>query len=183
MNKFVCAIVMSAVASAEDKTITGSVGDKDFKYQSAEVGDVKRGQFQLTENNEVIEKSEYVWEGKKDDKKNAKYYKEEMKKFDKYFYYAIDAKNMEVGSDKAQCKLDTDCGKENEKNKCCVNALMKTKDGKQHQTYRCMTKSLVDLNIDYTVDDMTVSMRCSNAYTMGAAVAVSAATLAAMTLY
>ena len=138
----------------------------------------------MTEKGEVIEKSEYVWEkgAGKDGKKDGKYYKEQMKKFDKYFYYAIDAKNMVVGDEKAQCKLASDCGDKGT-TKCCVNALMKgKKDGTQHQTYRCMTKSLVDLNIDYTVDDMTVSMRCTNAYAMGASLAISAAAIAA-TLY
>jgi len=111
--------------------------------------------------------------------------KRTIKKFDEYFLYAIEAKGLEVGDPKAQCKLDTECGDEGHTQKCCVSALLvDKKTGKQHENFRCMNKGIVSANMDLTIDDMKVSMRCqeSSAMKMGAAIA-SAATLAAMTLY
>ena len=107
-----------------------------------------------------------------------------MRKFDEYFLYAIEAKNLNIGSEQGQCKLDTDCGDTGYTQKCCVSAILTDKEnGVQHENFRCMNKGIVSANMDMKINNMTVSMRCTNAVYMGATFAASAATLAAMTLY
>lgn len=55
---------------------------------------------------------------------------------------------------------------------------------KQHQTFRCMNKAVANANMDMTMNNMKVSMRCqSGAAYVAATFAASAATLAAYTLY
>ena len=127
----------------------------------------------------------YIVTGDKDDKENRQMIKETIKKFDQYFYYALETRNLELGTETQQCALDSQCGNEGETTKCCVNALLKNAtDNKQHQVYRCMNKAVAAANLDMSINDMTVSMRCqSGAAYIGAAFAASAATLAAYTLY
>ena len=113
--------------------------------------------------------------------------KETIKKFDDFFYYAMDAKNLKLGSPEKQCELDSQCGAEGEDTKCCVSAVFRNKENeKQHEMFRCMNKAVVFANMDMKMNDHSISMRCqksTGAAYMAATFAASAATLAAYTLY
>ena len=191
------AVVALVNANEEPKAtkIEGNLGNTDFKGATVRDGDIVTGDWSYETKNdegEVVrsERKRYYVEGDLDSKdkesrKNWKMYEETQKKFDKYFYYTLETKNLEIGSEQGQCQVDSDCGGSGEAQKCCVNAIMRDKEtGVQHQNYRCMTKSVVNANFDLTIDDMDVSMRCSQA-TGAISMDVSAlsAVALAMTLY
>jgi len=187
MNKL--AISMALVAAvAADTSVDATFGESKVKGATTTQGNVTQGSWEYTgtkDGKPASESVSYIVSGDKDDKKNRQMVKETIKKFDQFFYYALDTRNLELGSDKQQCQLDSNCGDEGESTKCCVNAVLKnTTTSQQHQVYRCMNKAVAKANLDLAINDMSVSMRCqSGAAYVSAAFAASAATLAAYTLY
>lgn len=91
--------------------------------------------------------------------------KEEMMeyrvKFDKYFEYGMDTQNMKAGSMTKQCSKSKDCNGRYFNNMCCVSAVMTNKvTNKQDSMYRCMNSRLAQANLQMSMDNMKVSMRC-----------------------
>ena len=188
MNKY--AICMALVASAAaDSTIDYQAGNYSLQGSTQTQDNTTVGSYTFTgekDGKPMTEQVNYVVSGDKDNKEERTVVKELIRKFDQYFYYAMETKNLEIGSEQHQCQLDSQCGTEGGiMTKCCVNAIMKnTTSNTQDQIYRCMTKTVADASMDLKINDMQVSMRCaSGAAYISAAFAASAATLAAMTLY
>ena len=187
MNKVAISMALMAAVAA-DTTVNMEVGTTKVQGATTTQGNVTQGDWKTTwekDGKQGSEQVSYIVSGDKDDKKNRQMVKETIKKFDQFFYYALQTKNLEMGTEKHQCTLDSNCGDEGESTKCCVNAIMKnTTTNKQHQVYRCMNKAVANANMDMTINDMSVSMRCqSSAAYLTATFAASAATLAAYTLY
>ena len=188
MNKY--AILMALVgATAADSTIDYEIGDYSLQGSTQTKDNVTVGSYTFEgekDGKPMSEQVNYLVTGDKEDKESRTVVKELIKKFDQYFYYAMETKNLEIGQVEHQCTIDSQCGKEGDvKTKCCVNAIMQDKESNtEDQIYRCMSKTVADANMDMKINDMTVSMRCaSSAAYMSAAFAASAASLAAMTLY
>merc|ERR1711998_438450 len=83
------------------------------------------------------------------DKADNSKVQEMMVKFDNYFMYAFDGKNLSAeDADYAQeCSTTSDCGYSGFGTSCCVNAVMKNElTGEWCNMYRCMTQAIVDAN-------------------------------------
>lgn len=188
MNKVAISMALIAAAAA-DTSVNAEIGTTKIEGATTTQGNVTQGNWKISGEKDGKQGSEqvsYIVTGDKDDKKNRVMIKETIKKFDQFFYYAMDGKNLELGSEEKQCQLDSQCGEEGETTKCCVSAVFRNKENeKQHELYRCMNKAVAHANMDITMNDHTISMRCqkSGAAYIAATFAASAATLAAYTLY
>ena len=110
-------------------------------------------------------------------------------KFDKYFSYGMDMTGLKIGSKTKQCKNTKDCGG-GYKKMCCVNAVMTDpKNGLQDVMYRCMNYKIASANFEFTMNDMSVAMKCvgddgkktkSGASYLSSAILVSMISLMAM---
>jgi len=190
MNKVVISMLIAAVAA--DTTLNAEFGSTKIDGATVTSGNTTQGNWEISgekDGKPMSEKVNYVVSGDKNDKKNLNMIKETIKKFDQFFYYAMDSKNLKLGSEEKQCQLDEQCGNEADSvdnTKCCVSAVFRNKETKkQSEVYRCMNKGVVSANMDLSMNDHSVSMRCqkSGAAYMAATFAASAATLAAYTLY
>ena len=186
MKTATIALAILATATAKNSTMNLTINDNySMAGHSTKKNNVSEGNWKIHADDGHHSYSQDVnYMMNKEDPKNKKYVKRTVKKFDEYFLYAIQSKNLEIGSEQGQCKLDTDCGDTGYTTKCCVSAILKDHEsGTQHENFRCMNKGIVKSNMDLQINNMTVSMRCTDAMYMGASFAASAATLAAMTLY
>jgi hypothetical protein len=188
MSKVAISMALVAAAAA-DTTVNAEFGTTKIEGATTTQGNVTQGDWKISGEHDGKQGSEqvsYIVSGDKDDKDNRMMIKETIKKFDQFFFYAMDAKNLKLGSEEKQCQLDSQCGDEGESTKCCVSAVFRNKDDqKQHELYRCMNKAVAKANMDLTMNDHSISMRCqeSGAAYIAATFAASAATLAAYTLY
>ena len=101
-------------------------------------------------------------------------------KYGDYFAYAFSAKNItteEAGNMIAQCSTAQECADSNSLQKCCVHTTLHHKaTDTQDIQYRCMTKSVVNGNMDIELGDFRVQMKClGNGATYLAGVAMGAA--------
>ena len=106
-------------------------------------------------------------------------------KFTDYFAYEFKAMNItsaDAAQIDAQCNLNSDCSDSNEVQKCCVHTTMYHKDtDTKDVSYKCMSKGLVKSNIDLTLGDFSVDMKCmSGAVALATAVASVAAVTATL---
>merc|ERR1719313_1599809 len=183
----------SRVANGDDSTTTGQYNYDDgemtasFGGSTSTEGDRTEGNWVSTWNNgthDAYNSVNYVVTGDRSedaDRSEWTLYKETVKKFDQYFWYSLQTKNLQVGEEQPQCQLDSDCGGLGS-TKCCVNAVMLKDDGTQHQTYRCMTKAVAQANMEMTIDDFTINIACeSGAKFLG--VGLASAAMVAATLY
>merc|ERR1719465_17476 len=147
-------------AAAADTSVNAEFGTTKINGATTTQGNVTQGNWEISVEKDGKKGSEsvsYIVTGDKDDKKNRQMIKETIKKFDQFFYYAMDAKNLKLGSDEKQCEM-----------------------------FRCMNRAVVFANMDMKMNDHTISMRCqkaTGAAYIAATFAASAATLAAYTLY
>jgi len=196
-------VALVAISATDAKSVNGTINGNKIYGETTSNGTLTQGAYVYNgtiDGKMTYIKKEYVINGTKTKEERKKLSKEdrrkEMKdaktgvstvvKFDKYFYYAMDLKNVKEGSTTKQCDTTQDCGQDNGPTKCCVNALITgKKEGKQSSVYRCMNKAIADINMDITINDMSVKMRClgSGAGYIKPMFMASAATLAAMTLY
>ena len=66
---------------------------------------------------------------------------------------------------------------------CCVNTvLLHPATGTQDVQYRCMSKAVVDSNIDFQLGDFSVNMKCIGSGAAALAVGASMLSLSAMGL-
>ena len=189
MNKVAISMALVAAAAA-DTSVNAEFGTTKINGATTTQGNVTQGNWEISGEKDGKKGSEsvsYIVTGDKDDKKNRQMIKETIKKFDQFFYYAMDAKNLKLGSEEKQCQLDSQCGDEGEDTKCCMSAVFRDKENeKQHEMFRCMNRAVVFANMDMKMNDHTISMRCqkaTGAAYIAATFAASAATLAAYTLY
>lgn len=181
------ALAVLASTVAAETEIKANIGNNTIEGSTKKNGNVTEGNWKVHGENgkhNYSQEVNYIVNKNGEDKHDKQYIKRTTKKFDNYFLYAIESKNLEIGSEQGQCKIDADCGDSGYVTKCCSQAILKdAKTGKQHENFRCMTRSVVNANMDLKINNMTVTMRCSNAVQMGVTFAASAATLAALTLY
>ena len=111
---------------------------------------------------------------------------EMRRKFDDYFAYSFDGKNI-TNSDAAvfsECSTSQECSDSGQMTKCCMNTvLLHEATGTQDVMYKCMTKSIADVNIDMYISDFKVNMKCLGSGASILAVGASLLTLSAITLY
>lgn len=102
MNKY--AILMALVgASAAESTIDYEVGDYSLKGSTQTQDNVTVGAYTFEgtkDGKPMSEQVNYLVTGDKDDKEGRTVVKELIKKFDQYFYYAMETKNLEIGQEK-----------------------------------------------------------------------------------
>ena len=112
---------------------------------------------------------------------------EMRRKYDDYFSYAFEAKNITMDEGDAliaECSTTQECSDSNEMNQCCVNTVLRhPATGTEDIHYRCMTKSVVDANIDFSLGDFKVNMKCVGSGAAYLAAGASMLSLSAMGLY
>ena len=102
MNKF--AICMALVASASaDTAVDTKIGDYSIQGATSTQGNVTTGDWTVEgqkDGEPVSTEVKYIVAGDKEDMKNAQVIKETIKKFDQYFFYAMETRNLEIGSER-----------------------------------------------------------------------------------
>lgn len=107
-------------------------------------------------------------------------------KFDKYFEYGMMTMGQKIGSDVKQCTKTSDCDGKTLYKMCCVSAVITNRgSGTQESMFRCMNYRLASMNFDMSMDNMKVSMKCtdSSAKYMTTALLGSIMSLVFMALY
>ena len=111
---------------------------------------------------------------------------EMRKKFDDHFQYAFKAKGVKdddlASMNLPQCSSSQECGDTGDKQMCCVNTVLHHPDsGISDVNYKCMTKGVVDSNVDTKIGNFEVHMKCvgsgASALTLGGAALLIASTL------
>ena len=108
------------------------------------------------------------------------------RKYRDYFAYSFKAKNVtneEAGLIIAECDTSSDCGDSGETQHCCVNTVLRhPATNTQDIQYRCMTKNVVNANVDLELGDFSVQMKCmgSGAATLFGSVIGAAAVMASL---
>ena len=93
------------------------------------------------------------------------------------FTYALDITGSNVDMDTPECSVNSECDNSAFWTKCCSKTVLyhpasQTKDTQ----YRCMNRGVAQVNLDMTIGDMEVSIRCLNgAKTLAAGVMAMAA--------
>ena len=134
------------------------------------------------EKNGVTEKYNAVY-----DKENKTMVSEMRKTWENYFEYAFKTKGIKEGdmdgTELPSCSSAQECGDSGKKQVCCVNTVLHHKaSGTKDINYKCMTKAVVDANVDMTLGDFEVHMNCVGSGASFLSVG-TAAILIATTLY
>ena len=112
---------------------------------------------------------------------------EMRRKYEDYFAYTFEAKNItseDAANLVAECSTNQECSDSQLMTQCCVNTvLLHPATGTEDVQYRCMTKAMVDSNIDFTLADFKVNMKCIGSGAAYLAAGASMITLSAMGLY
>ena len=99
------------------------------------------------------------------DKDNKTMTTQMRKTWEDYFMYAFKQKGMpEKTADGVvlpSCSTAQECNEGGKKSMCCVNTILHHKgSGTKDINYRCMTKAVVDSNVDMTLGSFEVHMNC-----------------------
>ena len=182
-------IALVAVAAAETKTLsltgaapsaaaakTAAPAAKDATKKSG----VTTSKWEQTKNG-VTTKFEGTF-----DKDNKTMSSEMRKTWEEYFYYAFKSKGMPEknanGVAIPTCSTAQECNSSGKKSMCCVNTVLHhTASSTKDVNYRCMTKAVIDSNVDMKLGDFEVHMNCVGSgakfLTLGAASILVAASL------
>ena len=122
------------------------------------------------------------------DKENKTMVSEMRKTWENYFEYAFKSKGIKEGdvdgTDLPSCSSAQECGDSGKKQVCCVNTVLHHKaSGTKDINYKCMTKAVVDANVDMTLGDFDVKMKCVGSGAKFLSVGTVAAAFIATTLY
>lgn len=121
------------------------------------------------------------------DKENKTMSSQMRKTWEDYFAYAFKQKGMPEktanGVVLPSCTSAQECNNSGKKSMCCVNTVLHhTATGTKDVNYRCMTKAVIDSNIDMKLGDFEVHMNCVGSGAKFLAIGASAI-LAAASLY
>ena len=99
------------------------------------------------------------------DKDNKTMTTQMRKTWEDYFMYAFKQKGMPEKTAKGvvlpSCSTAQECNEGGKKSMCCVNTILHHKgSGTKDINYRCMTKAVVDSNVDMTLGNFEVHMNC-----------------------
>ena len=113
---------------------------------------------------------------------------EEMRqKWDDYFFYSFQAKNVTEEAAAIltnECSTSQECSDSAETTQCCVNTVLNhPATGTKDIMYRCMTKSVVNANINMELGDFQVNMKCMGSAASALAVGASLVSVVAASLY
>jgi hypothetical protein len=120
------------------------------------------------------------------DKENKTMSSQMRKTWEDYFMYAFKSKGMpEKDADGVvypSCATAQECNEGGKKSQCCVNTVLHHKaTGTKDINYRCMTKAVIDSNVDMKLGDFEVKMNCvgsgAQSLTLGVAAVLVAASL------
>ena len=135
------------------------------------------------EKNGVTQKYNAVY-----DKENDTMTSHMRKTWENYFEYAFKTKGIKEGDaatgDFPTCSSAQECGDSGKKQVCCVNTVLHHKaSGTKDINYKCMTKAVVDANVDMTLGDFEVSMKCVGSGAQYLTVGAAAVAMIASTIY
>jgi hypothetical protein len=110
------------------------------------------------------------------------------KTWEDYFMYAFKQKGMpEKTADGVvlpSCSTAQECNENGKKSMCCVNTVLHHPGtGTKDINYKCMTKAVIDSNVDMKLGDFEVHMSCvgpvsgAKFLTLGATAILAAASL------
>lgn len=89
---------MALVAAVSaDTSINANLGSTNVQGATTTQGNVTQGQWEISgemKGKNASESISYIVSGDKDDKKNRQVIKETIRKFDQFFYYALQTKNL-----------------------------------------------------------------------------------------
>ena len=120
------------------------------------------------------------------DKENKTMSSQMRKTWEDYFMYAFKSKGMPEknanGLVLPSCSTAQECNEGGKKSMCCVNTILHHKaTGTKDINYRCMTKAVIDSNVDMKLGDFEVVMNCvgsgAQSLTLGVAAVLVAASL------
>ena len=99
------------------------------------------------------------------DKDNKTMTSQMRKTWEEYFMYAFKQKGMPEkdanGVELPSCATAQECNQNGQKSMCCVNTVLHhTATGTKDINYRCMTKAVIDSNVDMKLGDFEVHMNC-----------------------
>merc|ERR1719263_2270114 len=95
------------------------------------------------------------------DKENKSMKSQMRKTWEDYFMYAFKQKNMADDGTSPSCSTAQECNSNGKKSMCRVNTILHHKaSGTKDINYRCMTKAVIDSNVDMKLGDFEVHMNC-----------------------
>merc|ERR1719446_1024995 len=95
------------------------------------------------------------------DKENKSMKSQMRKTWEDYFMYAFKQKNMADDGTQPSCATAQECNTNGHKSMCCVNTVLHHKaSGTKDINYRCMTKAVIDANVEMKLGDFEVHMDC-----------------------
>ena len=162
-------IALVAIAAAETKTL--ALGGKAPSPADAKTADPATTVTKTEKDGVTHTKSETTRNGVKTefeatfDKDNKTMTSQMRKTWEDYFMYAFKQKGMPEDSKYGTshlCSTAQECNDSGKKSMCCVNTVLHHKaTGTKDINYRCMTKAVIDSNVDMNRGDFEVHMNCT----------------------